>query len=142
MHLEIFGGKCVSSMKKCIFISLEKCFCTVFCEFFEFIFDCTCALADHSPPPPQTSEPLSPQGLYSLLFFSNLLQIVGSGTRYTVGSSTGTHSVTVQLPAGLTCSQCVLQWKYHTGRSEMLVYCLIKGSETSPKRCVSLDKGQ
>jgi hypothetical protein len=48
MHLEIFGGKCVSSMKKCIFISLEKCFCTVFCEFFEFIFDCTCALADQS----------------------------------------------------------------------------------------------
>jgi hypothetical protein len=41
VHLEIFGGKCVSSMKKCIFISLEKCFCTDFCEFFEFIFDCT-----------------------------------------------------------------------------------------------------
>jgi hypothetical protein len=38
----------VSSMKKCIFISWEKCFCTVFCEFFEFIFDCTCALADQS----------------------------------------------------------------------------------------------
>jgi hypothetical protein len=48
MHLEIIGGKCVSSMKKCIFISLEKCFCTVFCEFFEFIFDCTCALANQS----------------------------------------------------------------------------------------------
>jgi hypothetical protein len=30
---------------ECLFISLEKCFCTVFCEFFEFIFDCTCALA-------------------------------------------------------------------------------------------------
>jgi hypothetical protein len=45
MHLEIFGGKCVSSMKKCIFISLEKCLCTFFCEFFEVIFDCTCALA-------------------------------------------------------------------------------------------------
>jgi hypothetical protein len=41
MHLEIFGGKCVSSMKKCIFISLEKCFCTVFGEFFEVIFDFT-----------------------------------------------------------------------------------------------------
>jgi hypothetical protein len=36
------GGKCVSSMKKCIFISSEKCICTVFCEFFKFIFDCTC----------------------------------------------------------------------------------------------------
>jgi hypothetical protein len=48
MHLEIFGGKRVSSMKKCIFISLEKCFCTFFCEFFEVIFDCTCALADQS----------------------------------------------------------------------------------------------
>jgi hypothetical protein len=48
MHLEIFGGKCVSSMKKCIFISLEKCFCTVLCKFFEAIFDCACALADQS----------------------------------------------------------------------------------------------
>jgi hypothetical protein len=41
-------GKCVSSIKKCIFISSEKCFCTVFFEFFEFIYDCTCALADQS----------------------------------------------------------------------------------------------
>jgi hypothetical protein len=51
MTADAFGnlwGKCVSSMKKCIFISLEKCFCTVFCEFFEVIFDCTCALADIS----------------------------------------------------------------------------------------------
>jgi hypothetical protein len=45
--MEIFWGKCVSSMKKCIFISLEKCFCS-FCKFFEVIFDCTCALADQS----------------------------------------------------------------------------------------------
>jgi hypothetical protein len=43
-----FEGKCVSSMKKCIFISLEKCFCTGFCEFFEVILDCTCALANQS----------------------------------------------------------------------------------------------
>jgi hypothetical protein len=48
MHLEIFGGKLVSSLKECIFISLEKCFCTVFCEFFVVIFDCTCAFADQS----------------------------------------------------------------------------------------------
>jgi hypothetical protein len=48
MHLEILGGKCVSSMKKCVFIPLERCFWTVFCEFFEVIFDCTCALADQS----------------------------------------------------------------------------------------------
>jgi hypothetical protein len=48
MRLEIIWGKCVSSMKKCIFVSLEKCFLTDFCEFFEFIFYCTCALADQS----------------------------------------------------------------------------------------------
>jgi hypothetical protein len=48
MHLEIIWSKCVSSMKICIFISLERCFCTVFCKFFEFIFDCTCASADQS----------------------------------------------------------------------------------------------
>jgi hypothetical protein len=34
MHLEIFRSKCVSSMKKCIFISLVKCFCTVFLRLF------------------------------------------------------------------------------------------------------------
>jgi hypothetical protein len=38
----------VSSMKKRIFISLKECFGTVSCEFFEVIFDCTCALADQS----------------------------------------------------------------------------------------------
>jgi hypothetical protein len=43
-----FGGKCVSTIKKCVFISLEKCFCTVFFKFFEVIIDCTCALADQS----------------------------------------------------------------------------------------------
>jgi hypothetical protein len=31
----------VSSMKKCVFVQF-------FCEFFKFIFDCTCALADQS----------------------------------------------------------------------------------------------
>jgi hypothetical protein len=33
MHLEIFRGKCVSSLKKCIFISLEKCFVQFFANF-------------------------------------------------------------------------------------------------------------
>jgi hypothetical protein len=46
MHLDIFGGKCLSSMKKCIFISFS--FLYSFCEFFEVIFDYTCALADQS----------------------------------------------------------------------------------------------
>jgi hypothetical protein len=41
-------GKCMSSMKKCIFISLEKCFCTVFGKFFKVTFDCTCTSADQS----------------------------------------------------------------------------------------------
>jgi hypothetical protein len=34
--------------EECIFISLEECFCTVFCKFFKFIIDCTCTLADQS----------------------------------------------------------------------------------------------
>jgi len=24
-------------------------------------------------------------------------------------------SMTYKLPAGMTCTQCVIQWKYHTG---------------------------
>ena len=26
------------------------------------------------------------------------------------------HVIKARLPTGLTCSQCVLQWKYHTGK--------------------------
>lgn len=39
------------------------------------------------------------------------------GTRHMIAIRTGIHRVRVKLPDGLTCSQCVLQWKYHTGNS-------------------------
>nr|KAG5692218.1 hypothetical protein BaRGS_009818 [Batillaria attramentaria] len=43
-----------------------------------------------------------------------LLQMAdGSGTRYQLGGQTGYVDLKLKLPAGLTCSQCVLQWKYH-----------------------------
>ena len=50
----------------------------------------------------------------------NLLQLAdGSGTRYSIGympeNSKGNVSVALRLPEGLTCSQCVLQWKYNAG---------------------------
>ena len=42
----------------------------------------------------------------------------GSGSRYPVTSTAGEHQVVdVQLPRGLECSQCVLQWKYHAGKA-------------------------
>eukprot|EP00918_Siedleckia_nematoides_P023786 GHVU01051336.1.p1 GENE.GHVU01051336.1~~GHVU01051336.1.p1 ORF type:complete len:285 (-),score=6.29 GHVU01051336.1:129-983(-) len=44
-----------------------------------------------------------------------LHQADGSGTRYQLGSSQGFITYNLKLPEGLTCSQCVLQWKYHTG---------------------------
>ncbi len=30
-------------------------------------------------------------------------------------TATGNYELYVQLPQGLTCRQCVLQWKYNTG---------------------------
>ncbi|XP_041375005.1 uncharacterized protein LOC121387844 [Gigantopelta aegis] len=41
----------------------------------------------------------------------------GAGTRYVIGSDTGMYNLKVKLPPGLTCTQCVLQWKWHTGNS-------------------------
>ncbi|KAK7476987.1 hypothetical protein BaRGS_00031763, partial [Batillaria attramentaria] len=47
-----------------------------------------------------------------------LLQMAdGSGTRYQLGGQTGYVDLKLKLPAGLTCSQCVLQWKYHGGNN-------------------------
>ncbi|XP_046555463.1 uncharacterized protein LOC124264736 [Haliotis rubra] len=49
---------------------------------------------------------------------SNLLALAdGSGTRYPIGSASKRYHVDVILPSKVSCSQCVLQWKYHTGNS-------------------------
>ncbi|CAH1791294.1 unnamed protein product [Owenia fusiformis] len=52
----------------------------------------------------------------------NLLSLGGAeavhGTRYPLpDDSRRNFTVSVQLPAGLSCSQCVLQWKYNAGNS-------------------------
>ncbi|GAB1603118.1 uncharacterized protein LOC115215892 [Argonauta hians] len=41
----------------------------------------------------------------------------GSGSRIKIGHKRGHILTKLKLPAGLTCSQCVLQWKYHTGNT-------------------------
>ena len=41
----------------------------------------------------------------------------GSGTRLGITSSMYDVNTRLRLPEGLTCSQCVLQWKYNTGTS-------------------------
>ncbi|XP_064644373.1 uncharacterized protein LOC135498129 [Lineus longissimus] len=38
-------------------------------------------------------------------------------TRWSIGSAVKVYKVKAQLPAGMTCSQCVLQWKYNAGNS-------------------------
>ena len=35
------------------------------------------------------------------------------------GSNPGIYEIRLKLPTGLSCTQCVLQWRYHTG---MLLY--------------------
>ncbi|GFR79409.1 cell wall integrity and stress response component 4-like [Elysia marginata] len=43
----------------------------------------------------------------------------GSGTRYGITSAMGSRDMTVALvlPADVTCTQCVLQWRYHAGNN-------------------------
>ena len=41
----------------------------------------------------------------------------GGGTKYYIGTGTGEFSTTVQLPAGLECAHCVLQWRYVGGNN-------------------------
>ncbi|XP_013418916.1 uncharacterized protein LOC106179736 [Lingula anatina] len=41
----------------------------------------------------------------------------GSGARTQVDKGPTTYRMKYKLPAGLTCSQCVMQWKYRTGNS-------------------------
>ena len=45
----------------------------------------------------------------------NLLKRLDGSTRKYIGTTLGMVSVILQLPVYLTCSQCVLQWRYHTG---------------------------
>ncbi|CAF1047713.1 unnamed protein product [Adineta ricciae] len=47
----------------------------------------------------------------------NLLFIESFGTHYPVNEGTDTILLKVHLPAGLSCSHCVLQWRYHAGNN-------------------------
>ncbi|XP_060063172.1 uncharacterized protein LOC132543673 [Ylistrum balloti] len=38
-------------------------------------------------------------------------------TKHPIGTVKGNITITVDLPQNLTCSQCVIQWRYHTGNS-------------------------
>ncbi|XP_046381238.1 uncharacterized protein LOC124152360 [Haliotis rufescens] len=38
-------------------------------------------------------------------------------TKYQLGTGTGTFRMNVLLPQGVTCSQCIFQWKYRTGNN-------------------------
>lgn len=47
-----------------------------------------------------------------------LLRADGKGTRVVIDTGrTGYWIMDYKLPAGMTCSQCVVQWKYHTAKS-------------------------
>ncbi|GFO08386.1 endonuclease-reverse transcriptase [Plakobranchus ocellatus] len=58
----------------------------------------------------------------------NLLRLTDGSTRFQVLSwASRVYRIKMQLPAGLVCSQCVLQWKYNAGNSW--------GCEPSTGRC-------
>ncbi|KAG4081202.1 hypothetical protein HA402_003229 [Bradysia odoriphaga] len=51
-------------------------------------------------------------------FAANRLRLVSGEDRYNLpGSQVGWYNMTLQLPAGLTCNHCVLQWTYNVGNS-------------------------
>ncbi|XP_050410035.1 uncharacterized protein LOC126824727 [Patella vulgata] len=41
----------------------------------------------------------------------------GSGTKFFIDKQSGYKNVSLKLPEDVVCSQCVFQWKYHTGNS-------------------------
>ncbi|KAK7108850.1 hypothetical protein V1264_016512 [Littorina saxatilis] len=48
----------------------------------------------------------------------HVLQVAdGSGSKLLIGTTLGKTDFKLRLPADVTCSQCVLQWRYHTGNS-------------------------
>jgi len=47
----------------------------------------------------------------------HLLDVRGGGKRYMLPSGTGIFSTEIALPKGLTCSHCVLQWRYVGGNN-------------------------
>ncbi|XP_013399279.2 uncharacterized protein LOC106165573, partial [Lingula anatina] len=47
----------------------------------------------------------------------HLLHITGHGTRFTIPTTLGVVALRVQLPPEVTCRQCVLQWKWHSGNN-------------------------
>lgn len=46
----------------------------------------------------------------------HLLQLSDGQTKFYEPGATGTYTVNLLLPKALTCKQCVLQWKWNTGR--------------------------
>lgn len=56
-------------------------------------------------------------------FAAYRLKLVDGSDKYQItGSETGWRNMTLQLPAGLTCNHCVLQWTYNVGECDCIVY--------------------
>lgn len=92
------------------------------------------AAATYSSPERGPTDSPSPQGWYEFRLCGNsdagardsqrcldkhlLAMADGSGSRYALdGSIRGEHTVHVQLPRGVSCAHCVLQWTWTVGES-------------------------
>ncbi|BFZ14244.1 hypothetical protein BsWGS_17283 [Bradybaena similaris] len=65
-------------------------------------------------------------------FDQNLLPVLESeqGTEYQIGSRQGIHVLNLQLPEGMVCRHCILQWAHKTGFT------------TNPETCVTCPGGE
>ena len=51
------------------------------------------------------------------IYSRNLLRLTNGKRRFDIPSRrSGSYEVSLQLPKGITCSQCVLQWKHKDGK--------------------------
>ena len=57
----------------------------------------------------------------------HVLADVKGETRFWIGSAKGVLKFQIRLPAGVTCKECVIQWKYNTGECIINILETVKG---------------
>ena len=62
-----------------------------------------------------------------------LLQLSNGSTRYQVPDYTATwYDVMLKLPDGVTCDNCVIQWKYTTGKFNFSKFMFLMKFKSKP----------
>lgn len=98
---------------------------TVYYDFYTFRGYIQFRLCPHNDPTTPADQACFDQNLLEVL---ELNGAPFSGTKVPVPADLMDYRVKLQLPPGLTCTQCVLQWHYLTGNGRITLL-------TRAKRC-------